>query len=243
MVRKGHNDAGQPAQIGVSGTETVKTDYSLAVEPTSQTDESLVRMAQAGDESAFEILISRYESKITSHIYAMLRDYDRALDLAQETFVRLLTRVDAYKEAAKFSTWLYRIGTNLAIDEIRRRRRWRLVPFISPTTGEAPPVDSIRLPTIVAPPTPDVPLLEDERRGFVRRAISALPSHYRSAILLKDMEDLPYDEVAEILDVPIGTVKSRVNRARALLKDSLQPVFDPVGSEQEPGGATKESSL
>lgn len=190
------------------------------------TDEQLVRRAQRGDHSAFDILIGRYEKKIVNHIYSMLRDYDKALDLAQETFIRLVTRVDAYKETARFSTWLYRIGTNLAIDEIRRRKRWRLVPFLGhgDQEGEVLPGRSTYLASRLAP-SPDVPLLEDETKNMVRRAVATLPAHYRSALVLKDLQDLQYEEVAEILEVPVGTVKSRVNRARALLKDSLESVL------------------
>jgi RNA polymerase sigma-70 factor (ECF subfamily) len=183
-----------------------------------------VRQAQGGDDSAFEILIARYDRKITSHIYAMLRDYDRALDLAQETFLRLLTRVDYYKETARFSTWLYRIGTNLAIDEIRRRRRWRLVPIIGKGEEEWQPPRLQAADQRHSLP-PDAPLLEDETRTLVRAAVATLPEHYRSALVLKDLQDMPYEEVAEVLEVPVGTVKSRVNRARSLLKESLREHF------------------
>lgn len=183
-------------------------------------DEELVRRAQHGDESAFAVLIGRYDRKIINHIYAMLRDYDRALDLAQETFLRLLTRVNAYSETARFSTWLYRIGTNLAIDEIRRRKRWRMIPFLTRPDG-----GQIEFPSDPGG-SPDAPLLEDERRRLVREAVASLPPHYRGAVVLKDLQDLPYEEVAEILEVPVGTVKSRVNRARSLLKDALEPVLE-----------------
>lgn len=199
---------------------------SLARQSQPASDEELVRRAQAGDSSAFDELIARYEGKITHHIHAMLRDWDKALDLAQDTFVKLLTRVDAYRETAKFSTWLYRIGTNLAIDEIRRRKRWRWVPFLTTSPdGQEQEIPHLRV-TAKRSPGPEAPLLEDERRGLVRRAIDDLPPHYRSAVLLKDMQDLPYEEVSEILEIPIGTVKSRVNRARGMLKDRLEPVFE-----------------
>jgi RNA polymerase sigma-70 factor (ECF subfamily) len=205
-------------------------------------DEQLVRRAQEGDESAFDTLIRRYEKKITSHVYAMLRDYDRALDLAQETFLRLLTRVDAYRETARFSTWLYRISTNLAIDEIRRRRRWRMVPFLG--KGDQEWQDPAERPVVLGgprPPSPEAPLLEDERRTMVRQAVATLPPHYRSAVVLKDLQDLPYDEVAEILEVPVGTVKSRVNRARTMLKDSLRSVL-ALSPAAETAGAGSETS-
>ena len=187
-------------------------DPNPVARSTSPTDEELVRLAQQGVSSAFESLISRYERKITNHIYGMLRDYDRALDLAQDTFIKLLTRVDKYRETAKFSTWLYRISTNLAIDEIRRRRRWRWVPFIV-TNNDGQEMETVPLRITGAQPGPDVPLFEEERRDFVRIAIDGLPPHYKSAVLLKDMQDLPYDEVSEILEIPVGTVKSRLNAA------------------------------
>lgn len=200
------------------------------------TDEELVRLAREGEDRAFDLLIARYESKIVSHIHAMLRDYDKALDLAQETFVRLLTRVDAYRETARFSTWLYRIGTNLAIDEIRRRRRWRMVPFMSPGgPGDRALDGGVPLPTSHRP-GPEAPLLEDETRTVIRNAVASLPPHYRSAVVLKDLQDLPYEDVAEILEIPVGTVKSRVNRGRGMLKDTLEPVLSSRAREEQEDG-------
>ena len=137
----------------------------------------------------------------------------------EETFIRIFTSAARYQANYSFSTYIYRIASNLAISELRRRKRRKFVSLFSPFTnddGEAvemdPPDDT---------PLQDETLIRDERRKAVARAISSLPEKYRAAIVLRDVEGLSYDRIAEVLKLSEGTVKSRINRARNLLKEKL----------------------
>ena len=206
-------------------------------------DEDLVLRFQGGDASAFDALVRRYKNPVTNFLFTLIHDYDRSLELAQDTFLRVYQNVGRYQINAKFSTWVYRIGMNLAIDEMRRRKRWRFVPFVVRTEdGELlereQPDDDL---------DPEDHLLGSEVQRVVRAAIATLPERYRASLVLKDLQGLSYEEIAEIHRVPEGTVKSRINRARLLLKERLTPYFmgrpalvdaerEGVGDPQEGGG-------
>lgn len=184
-------------------------------------DEDLVLRFQGGDTSAFDTLVRRYKNPVANFLFSLIHDYDRSLELAQETFLRVYQNVGRYEINAKFSTWVYRIGMNLAIDEMRRRKRWRFIPFVVRTEdGEflerEQPDDDL---------DPEDRLLESEVQRVVRDAIATLPERYRASLVLKDLQGLSYQEIAEIHRVPEGTVKSRINRARLLLKERLTPYF------------------
>ncbi len=197
------------------GTEVSKT--TVADEKLS--DHQLIEATRNGDEEAFAEIVGRYRNQITNFLYRFLNDYDEAVDLAQETFVRVYFAIDRYHTGFAFSTYIYRIATNLAISEIRRRKRRKLLSL----TGlfqteddqqvEFQPRDERNLP--------DADLLEDEQSRTIARAIAALPEKYRVPIVLRDIEGKTYDEIAEIMELGLGTTKSRISRARALLKDKL----------------------
>lgn len=185
-------------------------------------DHDLMEATRTGDEVAFYELVRRYRSPITNYVNRMLNDYDMAVDLAQETFIRIYTNAHRYRANHNFSTYIYRIATNLAISELRRRKRWRMVSlvsfFASPDGSDAGA--DLDLPD--RRPLPESQLLDEERRQVVRRAVAALPERYRAALILRDIEGLEYDRIAEILCLPLGTVKSRINRARNLLREKLR---------------------
>jgi RNA polymerase sigma-70 factor (ECF subfamily) len=186
-------------------------------------DHDLMVATRDGDETAFHELVRRYRSPITNYVHRMLNDYDMAVDLAQETFVRIFTSAGRYRANHSFSTYIYRIATNLAISELRRRKRWRMVSitsFFAPRDGDDPGDAELDLPD--HRPLPDADVLQDERRQMVRRAVGSLPEKYRSALVLRDIEELEYEQIAKILHLPIGTVKSRINRARSLLREKLR---------------------
>jgi RNA polymerase sigma-70 factor (ECF subfamily) len=149
----------------------------------------------------------------------MLDDYDRSVELAQETFIRVYTSASRYQANYSFSTYIYRIATNLAISELRRRKRRKTVSLFSPfknDDGEAIEIDPPDTNTLQ-----DETLIQNERRQAVARAITSLPQKYRAAIVLRDVEGLSYDQIAQTLSLSEGTVKSRINRARNLLKEKL----------------------
>jgi len=188
----------------------------------AMSDHRLLEATREGDEAAFAELVRRYRNQITNYVYRMTGDYDLAVDLAQETFMRVYAAAERYQSSFAFSTYIYRIATNLAISELRRRKRRRLVSlstFFQPReAGE----DSCELEMPDAGPLQDVTLVEDERRGAVTRAIATLPEKYRAPLVLRDVEGRSYEEIACILEMSEGTVKSRINRARSFLRDKLQ---------------------
>jgi RNA polymerase sigma-70 factor (ECF subfamily) len=201
------------------GTPVVS--QSIVAEPRS--DHALLEATRTGDEEAFSELVGRYRNQITSYIYRMTNDYDEAVDLAQETFVRVFRAMDRYQTTYAFSTYIYRIATNLAISELRKRKRRRLVSltglFQAREEAAAAPRE---FHPMDASPLQDAALVDAERRGAVARAISTLPEKYRAPLVLRDVEGKSYEEIAHILETNVGTVKSRISRARSFLRDKLK---------------------
>src|SRR5437016_11832697 len=157
----------------------------IMVRPVS--DHALLQGTLAGDHDAFAELVARYRNPITNYIYRMTNDYDGAVDLAQETFVRVYRAAERYQTTYAFSTYIYRIATNLAISELRKRKRRKLVSltgFFQSKDGSEPqefnPADN--------KPLPDVVLVDEERRSAVQRAIGTLPEKYRAPLILRDVE-------------------------------------------------------
>lgn len=186
-------------------------------------DHALIEATRGGDEAAFGQIISRYRSPITNYLYRFLNDYEEAVDLAQETFVRVYFALDRYHTGYAFSTYIYRIATNLAISELRRRKRRRLLSltglFQSDEDGE------VEFQLADARQLQDLDLVEDERSEVIARAIASLPEKYRVAVVLRDVDGRSYEEIAEIMDLGLGTTKSRISRGRGLLKDKLESYF------------------
>jgi RNA polymerase sigma-70 factor (ECF subfamily) len=198
---------------------SVKQPEDVPVE--KMDDHSLLAATLAGDETAFQELVRRYRNQITNYVYRMLNDYDRAADLAQETFVRVYTNAERYQATYSFSTYIYRIAHNLAISELRQRKRRRLIPFpsfFSDKDSEEIEVEIEDKKQVMA----DDSMIANERRDAVRKAIASLPEKYRAALVLCDIEEKSYEEISVVLDLPVGTVKSRINRARNLLKEKLR---------------------
>lgn len=185
------------------------------------TDHRLLEATREGEEAAFAEIVRRYKNQLTNYIYRMTNDYELAVDLAQESFVRVYAAAERYHSSYAFSTYIYRIATNLAISELRKRKRRRMVSlssfFLSRDGGEEP--CELDLPD--GKPLQDETLVDDERRNAVGRAIASLPDKYRAPLVLRDIEGRSYEEIAAILDMSEGTVKSRISRARAFLRDKL----------------------
>lgn len=186
-------------------------------------DHELIDRTKRGDEAAFGEIMRRYRNPITNYLYRFLNDYEEAVDLAQETFVRVYFAVERYHTDYAFSTYIYRIATNLAISELRRRKRRKLVSLtgLFQTDGEEtkdfqPPDDK---------PLAVDNLIEGEQSATIARAIATLPDKYRAPIVLRDVEGKSYEEVAQILELGLGTTKSRISRARGLLKEKLKNYF------------------
>jgi RNA polymerase sigma-70 factor, ECF subfamily len=184
-------------------------------------DHALLEATRTGDETAFQEIVRRYRNQITNYVYRMIDDYDRAADLAQETFVRVYVNVERYQATYSFSTYIYRIAHNLAISELRQRKRRRTIPlptFFSDKDSEEVDVELPDHRQMLA----DEAMIDEERRLAVARGIQSLPEKYRAPLVLCDIEEKSYEEISEILELPTGTVKSRINRARNLLKEKLR---------------------
>ncbi|OLE54544.1 MAG: hypothetical protein AUG51_07620 [Acidobacteria bacterium 13_1_20CM_3_53_8] len=187
----------------------------------SRSDHALLEATRAGCEDAFAELVGRYRNQLTSYIYRMTNDYEEAVDLAQETFVRVYRAADRYQSTYAFSTYIYKIATNLAISELRKRKRRRMVSlsaFFASAEGEQP--QEFHVPD--ERPLQDATLVEAERQQAVARAIMTLPEKYRAPVVLRDVEGKSYEEIARILETSEGTVKSRISRARGLLREKLR---------------------
>ena len=212
-------------------TSIEELDFAAAMPSTvvvqKTSDHVLLEETLAGDEDAFAELVRRYRNQITSYIYRMTNDYDGAVDLAQETFLRVYRAAGRYQNTYAFSTYIYRIATNLAISELRKRKRRRLVSL----TGLLSSDEGQEARDFDAPddrPLQDVSLVDSEKRAIIKRAISTLPDKYRAPLVLRDVEGKSYDEIAAILSTSEGTVKSRINRARNFLRDKMQNYIQVV---------------
>ncbi len=204
------------------GEEALRS-VDLELEDAPTTDNGLVREFIAGNDAAFGQLVSRYKDSITNYLNMMVGDYDIAVDLCQETFLRVYRNIDRYSNLYQFSTWIYRIATNLAIDEMRyRKRRGRV--FYKNVWGNRQSADR-ELPDFEltdARRGPRDEILRKESSQVLGDAIRSLPEKYRTAFIMKEVQELPYEIIAKALNCSPGTIKSRLHRARELLQRKLE---------------------
>ncbi|MGA8657947.1 MAG: sigma-70 family RNA polymerase sigma factor [Chthoniobacterales bacterium] len=187
-------------------------------------DGELVRRCQAGDSSAFNDLVTRYRSKVFSMVYGMVQNEQDAWDLAQEGFLKAWRSIHRFKGQSSFYTWLYRIMTNVTIDALRRKGVHGEAEFDDGIATAN--VDPSSRTTPSAAPLPHQKLEEIEIRRRIDEAIAKLSPEHRAVIVMKETEDLQYNEIAEILDCSIGTVMSRLFYARKKLQTFLRDVYE-----------------
>tara|TARA_B100001778_G_scaffold73008_1_gene58296 strand:- start:105 stop:692 length:588 start_codon:yes stop_codon:yes gene_type:complete len=184
--------------------------------PFVYTDEQLIARFQSGDERAYIELVNRYRDRLINFVYPFLGDFEQAEDVVQETMLKLYEKKHYYREIAKFSTWIYTIARNLANTELRKKKR-RKTTYISRMTKDDRQYD---IPAVQAD------LNQNLQNEFIRErihaAIKELPEHFKTVIILRDIQELSYDDISNIVGVPLGTVKSRINRARLQLQAELQ---------------------
>lgn len=180
-----------------------------------KTDEELIALFQGGDERAFIELVDRYKDRLINFVYRFLNDMTDAEDLVQETFLKVYKNKHAYREIAKFSTWIYTIAGNLARSELRKKKRRKTYTMsdMSFDDNEFEPVDTSK-------GTEDI-VFNSYAGEEIMKAIRALPEPFKTIIILRDIQELSYENISSILDIPMGTVKSRVNRARLKLQETL----------------------
>jgi RNA polymerase sigma-70 factor (ECF subfamily) len=195
-----------------------------APEISTLTDQEIVSWALDGAETAYRELLRRYERPVYALIYRMVRDRELAEDLTQETFVKVLNALDRYRPEYKFSSWIFKIANNAAIDQLRRKELDTLSLEGGP---DATTPDRIEATMLQVGSDGESPLEELEARELgsaIERAVAQLRPEYQSCIIMRHVEGRPYDEIADILDLPLGTVKTYIHRARAELRDLLEPI-------------------
>ena len=183
------------------------------------TDEELIGLFQSGDENAYIELVNRYKDRLTNFVFQFLGDIEQAQDVVQETMIKLYQKKHYYREIAKFSTWIYTIARNLANTELRNRKRKKTV-YLSQMSRKEQDYE-------ITAVQPNVD--QDIENEFIRKRIYAsihkLDEHFKTVIILRDLEELSYEDISDIVGVPLGTVKSRINRARLQLQADLQDLI------------------
>jgi len=189
----------------------------------SENEKLLLEKAKDGNIEAFERLIEGYQKKVFNIALRMIGDYDDASDVAQEVFIRIFRSIKNFKEQSSFSTWVYRITTNVCLDELRKRKNKKVVYL-----EEEIKLDSSDVKRQIQDdrPTPDALAEIGELKKTINDAINRLSSEHRTAIILRDIQGFSYEEISRIIDCPQGTVKSRINRARRALKELLKPKME-----------------
>jgi len=188
-------------------------------------DTGLIERCQANDAAAFNEIVSRYKNRVHNFVCRMVGPGTDAEDLTQETFVRAYMNIKSFQSRASLNTWLYRIATNICIDYTRKARKTRAMTASFQREDDEDNVDAAAdLPDVRF--DPQVVLLNRELGARLEQSVRSLPEKLRTVVLLHDIEGLPYDEIAHILDCPLGTVKSRLFNARSALKDKLQPYLE-----------------
>lgn len=181
-----------------------------------KSDEVLITLFQAGDRDVFRLLVERYQEKVRNLIASTFQEQDLVDDLAQEVFIKVFEALPAFRFESSFYTWLYRITVNRSRDEIRKRKVRR---FFSLQSAEESADPVLRERLAIQP-------AEVETQELVARGLKSIPEKFRLPIILKDLDGLSYEEISEVLQCEIGTVKSRLSRGRAMLRTALKPLLE-----------------
>ncbi|MBT8122824.1 MAG: RNA polymerase sigma factor RpoE [Gammaproteobacteria bacterium] len=185
-------------------------------------DQALVERVQAGDKTAFDILVQKYQSKIIQLAYRYVHDQDEAMDIAQEAFIKAYKALGRFRGDSAFYTWIYRIAINTAKNYLVASNR-------RPPRSDIDAVDAEQYDGATGLKeyaTPERLLLKDEIKETIAGAIEGLPDDLRTAITLRELEGMSYEEIAQAMDCPIGTVRSRIFRARDAIDIKLRPLLD-----------------
>lgn len=181
----------------------------------------LIERCKRGERAAFDTLIRNYEKRVYNLAYRLSGHYDEANDISVDTFMRVFQAIRLFRGDSNFSTWLFRIVTNVYLD---RRKRMQNKQHLSLEEYIELEENTVARQVEDTAPTPDLRAEEQERHELLQSAIDALPGYQRAMIVLYHKESLSYEEIAEVMSLPIGTVKSRLNRARLMLREKLEPL-------------------
>ena len=180
------------------------------------TDEELIASFQNGNEQAYIELVRRYRNRLMTFVFRFVGDMESSEDIVQDTMIKVFTHKHYYKEIAKFSTWIYTIAGNLAKTELRKRKRRKVTLLSQMNTDDR----KYEIPSTELQ-SEDIVQGEYTER-YIQKAILQLPLHFRTVVILRDIQELSYEEISKIVNVPLGTVKSRINRARLQLQQTLK---------------------
>jgi RNA polymerase sigma-70 factor (ECF subfamily) len=183
------------------------------------TDEDLLLAVRGGHVDSLGVLVARWEGPLHRFVSRLLDRPDDARDVCQETFLRILNKAEAFRDGARFSTWMYQIALNLCRDQTRRKRRWGRLMLVPSGESFEGPRDHVAPESFET--NPAAALIDTERRSAVRRALSGLPREQREVLLLKEYEGLKFREIADVLGVPESTVKSRMYAGLDAMRESL----------------------
>ena len=186
------------------------------------TDHALVARVQHGDRNAFNLLVTRYQHRIIKLISRYVRDRDDAMDVAQEAFIKAYRALPNFRGDSAFYTWLYRIAINTAKNHLSALARRPLESEVLNAEGEAQDVEEL----LREVETPEKILLVEEIKNTIFQTIEALPEELRTAITLREIDGLSYEEIATAMDCPIGTVRSRIFRAREAIDSKIKPLME-----------------
>lgn len=202
--------------------------------PTTDSDQVLVERTLAGDARAFEFLVLKYQRRVERLIGRLVRDADLVEDLAQETFIRAYRALGQFRGEAQFYTWLYRIAVNTAKKALVELRRDPMVTETALRNATAGDEDetSVVENDLTSPETPESLLAAKEIANAVQAAMQALPEELRQAVTLREIEGLSYEDIAEMMNCPIGTVRSRIFRAREAISARVRPLLDRQGGKR-----------
>ncbi len=190
---------------------------------TERTDEELILLVQEGQNQAFDILVGRYKNRLYSYLYRMLGNESEAEEFVQEAFVRAYMHADKYRTIARFSTWLYTIATNLVRNRIRNiKRRPRTISMWTENNGGE---DGRWVDIKDKSPTPEETVDRKKLQELIQQAIEKIPSRYRPAFVLREINGLSYEEIAATTGLKLGTVRSRINRGRMHFKKAVSPLL------------------
>jgi RNA polymerase sigma-70 factor, ECF subfamily len=202
-----------------------KTPHAAAPTP-ADTDLMLVERTVAGDQKAYELLVLKYQRRIERLIGRMVRDTDLVEDIAQETFIRAYRALAQFRGEAQFYTWLYRIAVNTAKKALGDLKRDPLISENSLRSGDEEDETSAVENELTTAETPETLLAAKEIAAAVNSAMDALPEELRQAVTLREIEGLSYEEIAEVMNCPIGTVRSRIFRAREAISVKIKPLLE-----------------
>jgi len=198
----------------------------------TRSDVQLMLDVKAGDEQSFGLLLQRYRTPLVNFLYRMVRSREQAEDLAQEVFIRVYRAREEYVPSAKFTTWLFRIATNLALNSLRDHRHQKLeISMDAPVTTDAEEGDEKPFEVADKHPTIEQELVEEDRKKMIRHAIEKLPEKQRAAVLLHKYQELDYAEIAKILSVSESALKSLLFRAYESLRVELAPLVAHHGAK------------